>query len=275
MTNKWILISISICSVILYVFAFIATFLGTVKSIRSLISLQLIFTCLCQSIAFLLPSESLCVLQTFFNSFGELGKLSVSMTMMLMSIIIFNDEMQSQIKRVFLIISMVLSWVIPLVVCSCCVFSGGAEISSDFCWIKNEKEMYIYASIRVVIVVIAIGISTVILKKVRALNKNSDKDNLVNFEKRMIIFCVVLDLMCLCYIAFTVINFLFFSYGIDFNFLFPYIDVINSLSSCVLVIVFVFTKEKITLLFNKMCCKGTNNDKFNEKLTIYLVEEEE
>ena len=69
---------------------------------------------------------------------------------------------------------------------------------------------------------------------------------------------------------------LYFSYGIDdFNFLFPFIDVINSLSSCVLVIVFVFTKEKITLLFNKMCCKGTNNDKFNEKLTIYLAEEEE
>ena len=69
--------------------------------------------------------------------------------------------------------------------------------------------MYIYAGIRLVIIVIAIGISTVILKKVRALNRNSDKDNFVIFEKRMFLFYIVLDLMCLIYIAFTVIDFLF------------------------------------------------------------------
>ena len=88
----------------------------------------------------------------------------------------------------------------------------------------------------------------------------------------MILFCVVLDLMCLIYIAFTVINFLS-SFGIELNFLFPFIDVINSLSSCVLVIVFVFTKEKINFLLKKICCKDTN-DKDDDNLIVYLAEAE-
>ena len=90
------------------------------------------------------------------------------------------------------------------------------------------------------------------------------------FEKRMILFCVVLDLMCLIYIAFTVINFLS-SFGIELNFLFPFIDVINSLSSCVLVIV--FTKEKINFLLKKICRKDTN-DKDDDNLIVYLAETE-
>ena len=269
--SKWIIISISGCSVLLYIFAFIATFLVKFNSIRSLVSLQLIFTCLCQSIAFLLSSDSFCVLQTFFNSFGELGKLSVSMTMMVMSVIIFNEEMQSKIKRLFLIVSMALSWAIPLVVCSLCVLLGGARKYSEFCWIDSKEEMYAYAGIRLVIIAIAIGISMALFKKVKKLNGNSDKDYVI-FEKRMILFCVVLDLMCLIYIAFTVINFLS-SFGIELNFLFPFIDVINSLSSCVLVIVFVFTKEKINFLLKKICCKDTN-DKDDDNLIVYLAETE-
>ena len=264
--SKWIIISISGCSVLLYIFAFIATFLVKFNSIRSLVSLQLIFTCLCQSIAFLLSSDSFCVLQTFFNSFGELGKLSVSMTMMVMSVIIFNEEMQSKIKRLFLIVSMALSWAIPLVVCSLCVLSGGARKYSEFCWIDSKDII-----IRLVIIAIAIGISMALFKKVKKLNGNSDKDFVI-FEKRMILFCVVLDLMCLIYIAFTVINFLS-SFGIELNFLFPFIDVINSLSSCVLVIVFVFTKEKINFLLKKICCKDTN-DKDYDNLIVYLAETE-
>ena len=256
--SKWIMISISGCSMIIYGLAVTSIFLGQFKSISSLVSLQLIVTCFCHNVAFFISTNTMCTLQTFLNAFGEIGKLSVTMTIMFISLITFTDELQSKNKKMFVIISIILSWVISIVVCFFCVFFGKTIPYTEFCWIEKELELHIYTIIRLIIIGIAIGFSITIYKKVKTIRRESalkDNDNLILFEKRIKRYCIVLYAMCCIYIIYTVIDILLTIFAIDLSVIYPTIDIFNTLSSPVFVIVFVYTKEKMKLVYNKIFCK--------------------
>ena len=89
--SKWIMISISGCSMFIYGLAVASILLGQFKSIGSLVSLQLIVTCFCHNFAFFLSTDTMCTVQTFFNAFGEIGKLLVHALTGIYKIISHND----------------------------------------------------------------------------------------------------------------------------------------------------------------------------------------
>lgn len=264
--SKWIMISISGCSMFIYGLAVASIFLGQFKSIGSLVSLQLIITCFCHNFAFFLSTNTMCTVQTFFNAFGEIGKLSVTMTIMFISLITFTDELQSKNKKLFVIISIILSWVISIVVCFFCVFFGGTIPYTEFCWIAKQPELNIYTIIRLIIIAIAIGFSITIYNKVKSIRRESalkDNDNLILFQQRIKRYCIILNAMCCIYVIYTVIDLLLTI--IDLTSLYPTIDILNTLSSPVFVIVFVYTKEKMKLVYNKILCKESEEDDDTEE----------
>lgn len=273
--SKWIMIVISGFSMIIYGLAATSIFLGNYKTIGSLVSVQLIITCFFHNFAFFLPTESMCTAQTFFNAFGEIGKLSITMTIMFISQITFTDEVQSDNKKNFVKISIILSLVIPVVVCSLCVFFGGARKYTEFCWINNDLELNIYTIIRFVVISIAIGFSISIYKNVKSIRRESalkDNDNLILFEHRILKYCIVLNSMCAIYIIYSAIDFLYTLFAVDLSFLYPTIDILNTLSSPVFVIVFVCTKDKIKLVYNKILCKEEGKEDDDNNGEVDLVE---
>ena len=111
---------ISSCNLVIYIAAFIL--IGrekNKKNLSSLINLQLAITCFIHSISYLLPPTKpfFCPFQSMLNTFGELSKLTIATTILLLAQLNFikTNELEQK-KKMYFGISILISGVLPITI---------------------------------------------------------------------------------------------------------------------------------------------------------------
>ena len=133
---------ISSCNLVIYIAAFIL--IGrekNKKNLSSLINLQLAITCFIHSISYLLPPTKpfFCPFQSMLNTFGELSKLTIATTILLLAQLNFikTNELEQK-KKMYFGISILISGVLPITIGIISVLSGDVNDYSSFCGLKVQ-----------------------------------------------------------------------------------------------------------------------------------------
>ena len=114
-------------SMVLYLFVFITLWKRKGVFITSLISFQLAITCVLHSGSYFIPSriDIPCLIQASLKVFGEISKLTIATIILFLSQLNFlNKENVGNKKVIYLIISVCLIWMLPIILGVVCVSFG-------------------------------------------------------------------------------------------------------------------------------------------------------
>lgn len=258
-------------SMVLYLFVFITLWKRKGAFITSLISFQLAITCVLHSGSYFIPSriDTPCLIQASLKVFGEISKLTIATIVLFLSQLNFlNKENVGNKKVIYLIISVCLIWILPIIIGVVCVFFGKAGIYCTFCFINTPQIVFCFVPIRYGLIIMFFFLA---FKLVRDLNKSytntSIDESYTIFLARIKRYCILMGINTLFVFSYLILDIirainpknhaqLTIPYGI--------IDILDSLTSPAFVLVLLFDKNKWKILKNTLLCRETEDD--DEKL---------
>ena len=257
---------ISSLSLFLYLLVFIILCKRGGVFITMLISFQLLITCFLYSAAYFLPNgngDMMCRIQATFKTFGELSKLSIATIILFLSQLNFVNSDEIEKKKVFyLIISGILSWIVPITIGIVCVVCGRAITYSYFCFIETKEIVFTFVPIRYLLILMFFllfwRLNRVLNKTYQDISIDENYTRFLYHIKKYAILMGVNTCIVLVYLILDIIkpegqisyeNYpqLTICYGIT--------DILDSMTSPGFVVVFLLDKRKMRTLKNALLCR--------------------
>ena len=167
-TQLVILISkiISYISCVLLIFLYILNFLSFKNRNNDFIfltNIQLFTACFINSISYCLSGYDeddssttiRCRIQFFINLLSELAKITIILGIIIGSFIscVFPDGLDRH-YRCYVISTVILTWVFPLIITIVCLSVGTIQSLYDFCWVIDDNLVIIYFIFLVIMIII-------------------------------------------------------------------------------------------------------------------------
>lgn len=258
---------VSGCSLLLYILLFFVI-CKEKNNLSQLVKMQLNITCFLHSVSFLFPktkedTSAICVIGASLEMFGEFSKIAISTTIVLLSQLNFLEHLIAEKrKKLYVALSIIFTWVIPITVTIFCVIYGESKYYSDFCWVNNVILLNIICGIKAMYIIIFIVLSYQLIKSFSQFFKTQNDEELYNnFKNKFISYGVLNSLLIIINIAYLITDNL--SHGkekeLQYVVIYAICDTLNGLFSPAFVIVFIIDdaiKQKITNLFS---CNKKNN----------------
>ena len=244
------------------------------QSLFRYISLQLVITSLIQSVAFLLPSKDndfFCKMQTALDIIGDISKITVATSVVLFAQLNFMEQEKAEKrKKIYILCSIIFSWVIPIVITLLFWFFGKAVSYSEFCWISDESWIFLYITSinRYAYIVIFIILFIVIIKSFKELcDQYEGVEIYESFKSKMNKYAIILGIYIFVLIVYFALD-LWKSESIVSVILYAMCDINNGLMSLIYVIVFLYDKDTFIMLKDFLLCKKEETP--NERPTVQV-----
>ena len=251
------------------------TFIIIYKKNQSLfryISLQLVITSLIQSVAFLLPSKDndfFCKMQTALDIIGDISKITVATSVVLFAQLNFMEQEKAEKRKtIYIVGSIIFSWVIPITITILFLIFGKAVNYSEFCWISNDSYIFLYATSinRYAYIVIFIILFIMIIKSFKELcDQYEGVEIYESFKSKMNKYAIILGIYIFVLIVYFALD-LWKSDSIVSVILYAMCDINNGLMSLIYVIVFLYDKDTFIMLKDFLLCK--KEETLNERPTV-------
>lgn len=244
------------------------------QSLFRYISLELVLTSLIQSVAFLLPSKNsdfFCKMQTALDIIGDISKITVATSIVLFAQLNFMEQEKAEKrKKIYILCSIIFSWVIPIVITLLFWFFGKAVPYSEFCWISDESWIFLYITSinRYAYIVIFIILFIVIIKSFKELcDQYEGVEIYESFKSKMNKYAIILGIYIFVLIVYFALD-LWKSESIVSVILYAMCDINNGLMSLIYVIVFLYDKDTFIMLKDFLLCKKEETP--NERPTVQV-----
>lgn len=262
-------VTIIICGLSMIPYLLYIVYLIITKSkytLSTFFHFQLCLSCFIYNISFFIPlvktNPSLCKLQSILNVFSDLSGMSISTVIVLLAQMNFvNSSDLNQKRRIYLILSFIFCWLIPILLGILSLFYSGTNDYSAFCWLNNKIIISVFFSIRLIhYIVFYICVN----RLRRKLNLIKDKLNnefvryYVNIIRKYIIVITTTFIIFIMHSSMDLITFLstlFITEGIHINnYIWLVVGSLHCLTYPIVVIVFDFNKQVI----RELLCKSDN-----------------
>ena len=247
------------------------------QSLFRYISLQLVITSLIQSVAFLLPSKDndfFCKMQTALDIIGDISKITVATSVVLFAQLNFMEQEKAEKRKtIYIVGSIIFSWVIPITITILFLIFGKAVNYSEFCWISNDSYIFLYATSinRYAYIVIFIILFIMIIKSFKELcNQYEDIEIYTSFKSKMNKYAIILGIYIFVLIVYFALD-LWNSDLFIYELLYALCDINNGLMSPIYVLVFLYDKATFILLKNILFCKQVDPSIERSSVEVYYT----
>ena len=185
--------------IFLYVLNFIS-FKNRKSDFLFITNIQLFTACLINSISYCLSgyTDSIittrCKIQFFINLLSELAKLTIIFGIIFGSYIscVFPNGLDRH-YRCYVISTVILTWIFPLIITIICLLFGTIKISYEFCWITDAKPLnlyFIFLLCMIILFFIFLILTCVHMTKLLPTTKTK-KFQIHSYLRRLIIYAIV------------------------------------------------------------------------------------